>query len=165
MELLHLISAREIIVQALAFLILFFVMKAFVWKPVLAFLDARGESVAAELRTIDETRHAVERLKAEYADRMERVEDEARQRIKEALLEGQKEAARIRQDAHRQAQRIIERAREEIRFELAEAKEELKERIVELTIDAAGHVIQEKLTEEEDKRLIRSFLERIGEKT
>ena len=69
----------------------------------------------------------------------------------------------MKKKAHQDAQGIIEDARENVKYEITKAAEELKNRIVDLTISAAERVIQEKLTEEQDKILVRDFLEKVDE--
>ena len=69
----------------------------------------------------------------------------------------------VRKEAQLNAQLIINDARESIKYELSRAKEELKIKIVDLTIRATENVIQEKLTEEGDKKLVEQFLDKIDE--
>ena len=45
--------------------------------------------------------------------------------------------------------------------EVAKAKEELKDQIVNLAVDVAGKVIEERLTVEDDKKIAEHFLEEI----
>ena len=79
------------------------------------------------------------------------------------MAEGRTITDEIRKHAHEEAQGIIKSAKANIQHELEVAKEELKEKIVDLTIAAAGNVIQEKLTEEGDRQLVRDFLNRMDE--
>ena len=162
MDLLRLLSANEIVVQIVTFLILLAVMRAVFWKKVLATLDARREKIAADLRSADDAKAEAGRLKAGYETHLARIEDEARARIHEAMAEGRKQGDLIRQRAEQDASRILENAKEHIKAELAQAKEDLKDQVVDLTIAVTEKVIQEKYSEEDDKRLIGDFLKGIG---
>lgn len=161
MELLKMLSASEILAQIISFLLVLFLLKKFAWKKLLALLDARKEKIASEFKLIDSTKEELAGLKAQYAQRLSLIEEEARKLINAAISEGRAITDEIRKKAYQDAQDIIENARQNIKFELANAKQELKEKIIDLSIGAAENVIQEKLTEEGDRKLVDDFLERI----
>lgn len=161
MDLLKLLSANEIVAQVVTFLILLAVLRVAFWKKILATLDARKEKIASEFRHIDEVKSAAERLKADYEKHLAQIEDEAHERINEAMAEGRRQGDEIRERAEKDASRILENSKEHIKAEVAQAKEELKDQIVDLTIAVTEKIIQEKYSEEDDKRLIGDFLKEI----
>ena len=65
MELLKLLSTNEIIAQIASFLLLFIILKAFAWKRVLRILDQRAERIAAEFKSIEDSKEGVAALKSE----------------------------------------------------------------------------------------------------
>jgi len=163
MELLKLLSASEVFAQIISFLILFFILRAFAWKPLLKLLDERKARIAEGFLQIEETKQGVEKLKAEYQARLDTVAEEAGLKIKEAVKEGRQMADDIKRIAHQDAQKIIDDARRDIKYELAKAKDELKDQIIDLTIGAAETLIQDKLTEAEDRKIVENFLDKIDE--
>ena len=66
MELLKLLSTSEIVAQILGFLLLFFLLRAFAWKRLLALLDERKARISSEFQKIEETKAALERIKTDY---------------------------------------------------------------------------------------------------
>lgn len=160
MELSSLLNAREVIAQIISFLILLFILRLIAWKRVLAFLDARKERIANELRDLENARRKAEEFKSEYEARLSKIDEEAGRRIKQAVDEGRQLQEDLKRSAHKDAQMIIDSARANIKYELSKAKEELKEKIIDLSIRAAENVIQEKLTEEQDKKLVKDFLDK-----
>lgn len=163
MEFLKLLSASELVAQIINFLLLVFFLKLLLWKPLLRVLDERKQKIASELQKIDDQKAEIATLKSEYESRLALIEQEAKKRINEALAQGKDQATQIQKEAHRHAQKIIEQARADIKYELTQAKEELKERIVDLTMQTAAQLIQEKLTEEKDKQLVEDFLSAVDE--
>jgi len=163
MELLKLISANEIIAQIISFLILVFLLRLFAWKRILGLLDRRKEKIASDFNKIEETKLEIAGLKADYEKKLNTIDEAASKKIQEAMIEGRKITEEIRKKAHLEAQDIIENARDNIKHELAKAKEELKSNVIDLTIRAAESVIQEKLTEGDDRKLVEDFLNRIDE--
>jgi F-type H+-transporting ATPase subunit b len=160
MEILKLLSASEIVAQILNFLLLLFLLRIFAWKKVLRLLDERKERIASGFKRIEDQEAELVHLKGEYAQKLTAIEDIARAKIKQAVEEGRKVTEEVRKKAYEEAQDIIENARRDIKYEVAKAKEELKNQIIDLTISATENVIQEKLTEEDDRKLIENFLEK-----
>ena len=161
MELLKLLSAGEVVAQVLSFLLLLILLRIFFWKKILKTLDDRKERIAAEFNKIKDAEGQIAVLKSDYEEKLSRIEDIAKAKFQEAMDEGKKLSEEVRKKAQEGAQDIIEDARKSIEYELSKAKEELKNQIVDLTIRAAEDLIQEKLTEEGDRKLVENFLEKI----
>lgn len=161
MELLRLLSTNEIVAQVIAFLALLFLMKCFAWKPLLKTLDDRRTRIAAEFKNIADAKAEADRLRSDYAGKLAQIGEEARERIRIAIEDGKTQAERIREEARGEGERILEKAKDSIRSEIAKAEEALKEKIVDITIDIAGKVIQERLTVEDDKKIVETFLNEI----
>ncbi len=161
MELLKLLSANEIVAQIVSFLILFFILRIFVWKRILGLLDQRKEKIASEFNRIEELKAEAGKLKTEYEGKLNTIEEAANRRIQEAIAEGRKINDEARKKAHEQAQEIITNAESNIKYELSKVKEELKDKIIDLTIAATESVIQEKLTPDADRKLVEHFLEKL----
>ena len=163
MGLLELISANEVVAQVISFLILLFLLRIFAWKKILKLLDERKEKILGEFKKIEDTKAEISGLKADYEVKLASINEITEKRIEEAVAEGRKITDEVRKEAQLNAQLIINDAKESIKYELSQAKEELKIKIVDLTIRAAENVIQEKLTEEGDKKLVEQFLDKIDE--
>lgn len=161
MELLKLLSASELVAQIVSFLFLFFLLRALMWKRILGVLDERKNRIATELQNIDDVKSTVGKLKADYESKLGSAEAIGKVKIQEAILEGQRVAEEIKKEAQGQAEKIIENARADTRYELARAKEELKDEIVDLVLKTTEHVIQEKLTPQEDRKVVENFLDRL----
>ena len=164
MELLKLLSANEIVAQVITFLILLFLMKRFAWKPLLKVLDDRRERIDSEFTKIDEAKASVDKLKEDYESRISSIEEEARRRIQEAVEEARLTAEKIRQEARIEGDMILAKAQDSIKAEVAKAEEELKDRIVNLTVDIASKVIQERLSVNDDAKIVETFIKEMEKK-
>lgn len=161
MELLKLLNVGEVAAQIISFLLLFFLLRLFAWKPLLKLLDERREKIAYGLKAVEDGKKDIEKLKLEYQVRLDAATGEAQLKIKDAIEESRKLSEELNKSAHQEAQKILEKARSDIKYELSKAKDQLKAQIVELSISAAEAVIEDKLTEEEDKKIVESFLDKI----
>jgi F-type H+-transporting ATPase subunit b len=163
MEFFKLFSTNEIIAQVISFLLLLFLLRIFAWGKLLKLLDDRKEKIASEFKSIDDAKLEISKLKTDYEARISNIEEIAKAKIEQALENGRKITEEVREKAHEEAQGIINSAKKDIKYELEKAKEELKDKIIDLTISAAEMVIQEKLTAEGDKKIVKDFLEKVDE--
>lgn len=161
MELLKLLSASEIVAQIISFLLLLLLLRIFAWRKLLKLLDDRKSRIASEFKKIEEAKLTIEKLRAEYEARLKSIEDTARDKIQQAITEAHKQKDEIKKDAHLEAQKIIENAQANIKFELDKAKESLRDEIIGLVLSATENIIAEKLTPEEDRKLVEDFLNSI----
>ena len=164
MELLKLLSTSEIFAQILSFLLLLALLRIFAWKRILKLLDDRKDRIASEFRKIDQARQAAEGMKSSYEEKLAGIENEAKARIREAMDESRRLADEIKAKAQKDGEEIFKEARDNIKVEIVKAREELKDQIAELSVSIAGKVIQEKLSEEDEKRLALDFLSQLESK-
>jgi F-type H+-transporting ATPase subunit b len=165
MELLKLLDTSQIVAQIISFLVLFFVLRLLVWKRFLKVLDDRKERIASEFKAIEDSRAEAARLKEDYEDRLGNIETTAKAKLEDAVSEGKRIAEQIRENANAEALQIIEKTEEAIKAELSRAREEFRDEVVDIAISAAGKVIEEKLTENEDKKIVEDFLNRLDKIT
>jgi F-type H+-transporting ATPase subunit b len=161
MDLLKLLSANEIIAQVLGFLLLLFLLRIFAWKRILGILDERKERISSEFKRIEDAKLEIERLKSEYALKMSGFDKAASVKINEAIEQAKKITEESRKKANEEAQNIINHAKEDIKYELAKSKEELKVQIIDLTVKATENLIREKMTSENDEKLVKDFLDNL----
>ena len=161
MELLKMLSANEIIAQVLSFFLLLFILRHFAWKKILALLDQRREKISAEFQKIEEAKLQAAKIKSDYESKMAVIQEQSQEKIKEAVQQGRKISEEIRKKAHEEAQDIINDARQQVRYEVSRAKEQLRDEIVDIALGAAKTVIQEKLTEDGDRKIVEDFIKEV----
>lgn len=161
MELLKLLSANELVAQVVSFLILLFILRRFAWGPFLKIIDNRKEHIASSLKKIEDTQAQVSKIRSDYEEKMRTIDDAAKLVTEEAISQAKTIAEGIRKKAENESQKIVENARETIHIELVKAKDELRETIVDLTIMATEKVIEEKLTEGADRKIVEDFVKKL----
>ena len=163
MGILKMLSASEIFAQILSFFLLLLLLRLFAWKKILNLLDQRKDKIRSEFERIEESKLEISRLKNDYASKIASIQEEAEIKIKEAIEEGRKINAQMRKQAHEDAQDIIDDARKQVKHEVSQVQEKLKDRIVDIALGAARTVIQEKLTEDGDRRIVENFIKEMEE--
>jgi len=155
------LSASEILAQILSFFLLLFLLKHFAWKRILGLLDQRKEKISAQLKEIEDTKIQIAKIKADYESKMALIQEQAQLKIKEAIEEGKKINSQMRKKAHEDAQDILTDARNQVKYEVSKVQEQLKDKIVDIALGAAKSVIQERLTEEGDRKIVENFIKEI----
>ena len=161
MEFLKLLSASEILAQILSFFLLLFLLRLFAWKKILGLLDQRKERINSQLSEIENTKLEIARLKSDYELKISEITSQAQSRISQAVEQAKIAGAQVHKKANEEAQDIIMDARRQVKFEVSKVQEQLKEQIVDIALDAARTVIQEKLTEDGDRKIVEDFIRQI----
>lgn len=158
MEILN-IDPKVLIVQIGGFVLLLIVFKLFLFKPVLGMLDARRSEIEGRYSDAEAVQKTAEEIRSEYERHLAGVHDEIRSKITEAVKEGQAMREEIIADSRTKADDILTKAQEEIGRERDRAIAELKTTVVNLTVDAAGKLIEEKLDVDKHHELIGKFID------
>lgn len=161
MELLKMLSANEILAQVLSFFLLLFLLRKFAWKKILGVLDQRKQKISSQLGEIENTKLEIATLKSDYESKISNIASQAQEKIDQAVEEAKEVSVQMRKKAHEEAQDIITDARQQVKYEVSKAQEQLKEKIVDIALGAARSVIQEKLTEDGDRKIVEDFIREV----
>ncbi len=145
-----------------SFSILLFILAKFAWKPIIAMLDAREQTISDSLNEAKKAREEMQALQAnnelliiQAKEERDSIIVEAR-KIKEKMIED----AKIK--ASEESQRIIDAAKESINFEKMQAITELKNQVANLSIEIAEKLLKEELAnKEKQQKMIEGILQEI----
>lgn len=146
------------------FLILMVVLAKWAFPPILGYAQAREERIQQGL---DEARAARDEAQQALEDQRRELA-KAREESQAIIAQGKQDAEKVRGElltkAKAEQQDVIDRAKQEIQREREQALESLRREAVELSIAAAAHLLGTKMDAEEDRRVVRDFLDRSGAK-
>ena len=140
------------------FLILFFVLSRYAFKPITAAVAAREKALEDAIAGAKADREAAAKLLAEHQAQLDAARGEAQKLIVEGRQVGEKVRAEMIEETRAQQQEMLERARREIESEKVKAIADLRHEAVDLAIAGAGKVIEKNLDEQSNRRLVESFL-------
>jgi len=132
--------------MTLAFLIVFFILKKFAWKPILASLKEREDSIEDALKSAEEAKKEMATLKAANEELLREAREERDTMLTDARKIKEQIIAEARDKASKEAGIIVENAREQINSEKQAALTELKNLIATYSIEIAEKVLQEELS-------------------
>ena len=139
------IRLAEVLVQLIAFLIVFFTLKKFAWKPLLAIIKSRRERFENEWSGIEKSKNDVAALEKDYRAHLQKIEEETRAKMQEAIREGHRLAREIQEKARLESQTSFEKAKANIELEVQKARLTLRQEIADLSIRVAEKIMTEKM--------------------
>ncbi|MHB1461148.1 MAG: F0F1 ATP synthase subunit B [Armatimonadota bacterium] len=156
------IVPKTILVTIVGFLLLFLLLKKFLWLPLAAFLDSRKEDIQQTYDKVDETRRNMESLKADYEQRLTNIEAEARAQTQAAVQEAQAMRETILAEARQQAEKILSDTRQTLQFDREQMMAQLKAQVVDITIQATEKLLNHKVDDASDRELVADFIEQVA---
>lgn len=156
------IEPSAILVEMVGFVLLLLLLKRFLWTPVTQYLEQRRQDIAHTYDRVEQTRQEMERLRAEYEQRLANIEAEARVQIQQAVKEAQQVREHILAEARQQAEKVVRDAEEVIRYEREKAFAEMRAQIVDLTLLATGKILQENMDSERHRKIVQDFIEQVA---
>jgi F-type H+-transporting ATPase subunit b len=153
------INPSLLFVFVINFIILFILLRIFLYQPVLKMLDERAKRTKEGMELAEATRKEYEQAKAEVQKQIEKGRQEAQALIAQAMQVGERLKEESRQEATKQAQVILERTRVELDSEREKIVGDLRREFVSIAVLAAEKVIKETLDKEKHRKLIEETLQ------
>ena len=151
------INGSTLIAQLINVIILFGLLYLVAYKPIMRMLDERSSKIKESMENTEYIRQQAERAEEEAAKRIEEAAKEGQEAIARAMRTGEEVRQEAQQKAKVEAEALIARARSEIQRERDEAIEQLREGFADITIEAAGKVIDRTL----DKKAHRDIIDKV----
>lgn len=145
--------------QLVVFLALFFILAKVAWKPILASLKEREESIQTALDAADRAKQEMAALQAGN----ERLLREAREERDKILREAREAASRLQDqiqgEARKTADRLIEDAKAVINTEKQAALRDVKAQVALFSLQVAERLMKKNLSDDKSqKELIETYI-------
>ena len=157
------IDPFSIIVTICNLLILFLIIKKFLFKPVQKVLSQRQQEVDKIYDDAEKAQSAAQKDKKEYSEKLSGVNLEAEKIIKQATDKANRMSESIISEADETAAQKLRKADEDIAQERKKAVNEIKDEISTISVEIAQKVVEREINEKDHEKLIDSFIDSIGE--
>jgi F-type H+-transporting ATPase subunit b len=145
-------SLSTFLVTIINITILFFVLRAFLFKPVTKFMEDRAKKVQDSLDQAEKERLQAKGLLQQYEDQLKRVEEEATEIIRAAKEMANMEGDRIIAEAKAQADMLLDKGRKQLEAEQRAAMTVFQADAAALVIGASSRLIQRELNSDDSRR-------------
>ena len=147
----------------LNFIALFFVLKKFLWGPVMQMIDRRQQEIDDLYADADEAKNRAEQLRADYESKLADANQTGDRIVKEATARGQQRQEEILRQANAEADAVRRKAEADIAREKKKAIDDARSEIAGLAVDIAEKVVGHSLETEQQGMLVDQFIDQLGD--
>ncbi|KRN43235.1 F0F1 ATP synthase subunit B [Fructilactobacillus fructivorans] len=155
-------NVGDMLFYAILFLLLMWIVKIFAWKPITKMMQDRSTKIANDIDSAEKSRNDAAKLAKERADALQNSHDEATKIVSDAEQAGQKRRDTIISDAQNDAKGLKDKAHKDIEQECEYALASTKDDVADLSIEIASKIIKKNLNADDQKALIDSYIEGLG---
>lgn len=143
-------------------LVLYLLLKKFLFKPVCKMMDERTAKIQSDLDEAKAKKQQAEKLKADYEDSIKNAREEAVAIKNQAKERAGRECDIMLENARSESAKILKEAEKAAENEKSKAIDDAKYQIADLAILAAAKVINKNVGDDTDKEAVNAFLSEVG---
>ncbi len=165
MQTLDVISVNlwQILISLLNLVLLFLIVKRFLFKPVKNILAKRRSEIEEQYDSAAIAEKEAKESREMWQEKLSGADAEADAIIQKASANAKYRGEKIIFEAEEKAESIIRMAKGEAELEIRKAAEEIKREIVDLSGILTEKMLEREINNEDHRALIDSFIEKIGE--
>lgn len=152
------INIWNFIWSAVNLILLFILLKIFLFKPIGKIMDERTRAIQDDIDSAKKSKEEAEALKKEYDESISEAKEKAQEIIMKAHEDAESEKSVILKKSQEEADQLIIDANKTIENERRRVLSQAQTQIADLAIEAASKIIGENLDDEKNRRLVDKFL-------
>ncbi|MBR5497427.1 MAG: F0F1 ATP synthase subunit B [Clostridia bacterium] len=143
--------------------ILFLVVKKFLYKPVKKMLEARQNTIQGDYDAAREAKEQADADRKAYEEKLKTAKNEAENVIKSAVDIASEREKEIIAEAREKADGIVRQAENDAMLERKKAEDSIRKEIVEVSSLLTEKMLEREVSEADHQHFIDSFIESIGD--
>jgi F-type H+-transporting ATPase subunit b len=151
-----------VLVSIVNFLVLLYLLRRFMWGPIMSTLDRRAAKIREGLELTESARREREQLKQEVEKTLGEARREAAAIAERTTKAAEAAAADIRTGAKAEADRIREKGRTDAQHLHDQALAQLRSEVAAMAVLAASRILGREIDAEQHRALIERSLEEAG---
>lgn len=165
MQNLEIISVNiwQILISLADLVILFLLLRKFLYKPVHKMLDERKKAIDDQYRDADDAKRIAEEDRDEWEQKMQTAEDSANEILQKATANASRRSDAIIAEAKDKADGIMRNAENEAELERLKAADNIKNDIVDISAALTEKLLSREINSEDHQAFIDSFIDDIGD--
>ena len=165
MQSLEIISVNiwSILVSLANLLIMFLILKRFLFKPVQKMLAARKQQVDQIYQDAKENRDSAINMKQEYEARLATAREEADGLVRNAVQTAQRKGDAIVAEANSQASHLKQKAEQEVAQEKKQMLQDVRGEISDIAVSIASKVVEREVKKQDYDGFVDEFIKNVGE--
>jgi F-type H+-transporting ATPase subunit b len=152
------------IITIINIVILFFILRAILFKPVTRFIDERAKKVQDIHDQAEKDRTQAKVLLAQYEAQLKKAEEDGAEIIRAARETAKEEAARIVAEGRASVENYLEKARKQLEAEQQTAMVLFSTEAAAIVLSAAGRLLKRSLNDEDSREQAAILLRELGKR-
>ena len=159
------VNIWQIVISLANLLLIFLILKKFLWKPIQRVMKQRQEMVDKQFADAAEAEAKANESKAQWAEKLATADDEAAARIAAADETARRHGERVVAEAKEKAQGILRQAEAEAELERQKATASIRDEIADVSAELAQKMLEREINAADHRAMIASFLDEVGDAT
>ena len=167
MQSLDIISVNlwQILISLANLLVMLFIVKKFLFKPVMKMMQARQDQVDKIYDDANQDRTQAADMKQEYEARLAAAREEADGLVRNAVTTAQRRGDAIVAEASSQASHLKQKAEEEIALEKKQMLLNVRSEISDMAVSIASKVVEREIQKKDHENFVDEFIRNVGEES
>lgn len=149
---------RDIIVQLSATILLFVIVRFFLWKPITNFLEKRREAIDENLDNAAKANENAKLLESQKEQEMIEAKKKIKELLDNAERDGNQRREEIINEAKLEAKRRHEALEKELELEKSLMSNEIKKEIVDIAFQAAEKIIAREIDQQKHLDIVEEII-------
>ena len=149
--------------QAIGFLILFAVVKKFLFGPVGQIMQEREEKIVNQLANAEAQQVRAESLRKEYEEHLTRIADEAREKFEQAMKEAEATRQQTLLQTQEEVRALYQRHESQLERDREQLRRDLRGELSDLAVLAAAKALRGQMTPGIQSAVIDQVIQELGQ--
>ncbi len=157
------INVWQILISFANLLIIFVLLKKFLFKPVQAVFAKREAQVKSIYDEAEQSRNSAVSMKQEYEQKMAGAREEADGIVRTAVQSARRESDAIVAEASGKASHLLKKADEDIAQAKRQMLTEVRGEISDLAVSIAEKVVEREINAQDHQQFVDDFIRNVGD--
>jgi len=149
--------------RVINFVVFAVLLYKFVGQPVRNYFRNRLHGIELALKEAREAKEEAQRKSEEYAERLKNADAELKEVFYRAEKERDEQMRRIGEETDKMVKRILEQTEAAADLEVKKSKLELQKEAADLAVSMAETILKENFSDEDQKRMIKDYADKLRE--
>lgn len=150
-----------LLAQIVNFLILLFILKKFLYKPILKVLEERKQKIADSLSNAEEIEKRLQKIGDEREDALRKAAKETEDLIAEATQGADKIIKEAHEKAGKDIEKMIAKSEESMRLEREALHQEIRTELAALVVEGLQKVTGKVISKADQKKMVKDSLKEL----
>ena len=147
-----------LVAQIVNFLIIFYLLKRFAWKPILKTLNDRKQTVAESIKNAEDTQKALDKALEKEKEILQKAQAEAQSTLADAKNQAQENAKAAEESTRSQVERMLTDAQKKIEKQTDDAEKQLATKVTILAADMLKSSLKGMIDEKDQEKVVEKTL-------